>query len=73
MKNCRFLYFPYYNSIKQNEREETDENDDTCSIGYSGGKHLDSLTPKKGSTKAKNELRKRKKLIEARFDTVLQV
>ena len=42
-------------------------------LGYSGGKHLDSLTPKKGSTKAKNELRKRKKLIEARFDTVLQV
>ena len=37
-----------------------------------GGKHLDSRTPKKGS-KAKNELRKRKKLIEARFDTVLQV
>ena len=32
-----------------------------------------SLTPKKGSTKAKNELRNRKKLIEARFDTVLQV
>ena len=31
------------------------------------------LTPKKGSTKAKNELRKRKKIIEARFDTVLQV
>ena len=44
-----------------------------CILGYSGGKHLDSLTPKKGSTKAKNELRKRKKLIEARFDTVLQV
>ena len=36
-----------------------------------GGKHLDLLTPKKGSTKAKNELRKRKKIIEARFDTVL--
>ena len=31
------------------------------------------LTPKKGSTKAKNELRKRKKIIEARFNTVLQV
>ena len=31
------------------------------------------LTPKKGSTKAKNELRKRKKIIEARFDTVLHV
>ena len=44
-----------------------------CPLGYSGGKHLDSLTPKKGSTKAKNELRKRKKIIEARFDTVLQV
>ena len=42
-------------------------------IAYVGGKHLDLLTPKKGSTKAKNELRKRKKIIEARFDTVLQV
>ena len=31
------------------------------------------LTPKIGSTKGKNELRKRKKIIEARFDTVLQV
>ena len=31
-----------------------------------------SRTPKKGSTKAKNELRKRKKSIEARFDIVLQ-
>ena len=42
-------------------------------LGYARGKHLDSLTPKKGSTQAKNELRKRKKLIEACFDTVLQV
>ena len=42
-------------------------------ISLCGGKHLDLLTPKKGSTKAKNELRKRKKIIEARFDTVLQV
>ena len=32
-----------------------------------------SRGPKIDSTKAKNELRKRKKLIEARFDTVLQV
>ena len=32
-----------------------------------------SRGPKIDSTKAKNELRKRKKIIEARFDTVLQV
>ena len=47
--------------------------DRLCTLAYAGGKHLDLLTPKKGSTKAKNELRKRKKIIEARFDTVLQV
>ena len=37
------------------------------------GKHLDLRGPKIDSTKARNELRKRKKIIKARFDTVLQV
>ena len=44
-----------------------------CTLGYLWGKHLDSRGPKIDSTKARNELRKRKKLIGARFDTVLQV
>ena len=38
-----------------------------------GGKHLDLRGPKINSTKAKNELRERKKILEARFDIVLQV
>ena len=44
-----------------------------CTLGYLWGKHLDLREPKIDSTEARNELKKRKKIIEARFDIVLQV